>query len=307
MTTAKTDNILKGAVLIIISVFMIAAMNALAKFLTGNYHPIEITFYRNIVILIGFVSWLQFTNQWHLIKTNNMKDQIYRAVVGTCGVVLAFWGISKLPLADATILLYAAPLFVTLLSYPLLGEKVGLFRCCAILVGFFGIIIVAAPEGKNLAMDGIAITLCAALFHALTQLQLRKLGKNENPLTTVFYFMLFGTSLTGIAMPFVYTAPPTFDAYPFLLLIAMAGILQQILKTIGYSMAPTAIVTPINYFGLLWASLIGFVVWHEIPTFNVYVGAGIIIAANLFILWREQHLRKRALAKLIAEEDQTSF
>ncbi len=308
---SENDKVIKGALLILISVFMIASMNALAKFLSGGMHPIEITFYRNVIILAGFCAWFTFTNQWHLAVTRNMKDQIYRAVVGTCGVVMAFWAISKLPLADATTLLYTAPLFVTLLSYPMLDEKVGIYRCSAVLVGFGGIVVVAAPTGQNLAMDGVALGLAAALFNGLTQLQLRKLGRNENPLTTVFYFMVFGTMMTGIAMPFVFSGPPDFDIYPFLLLIGAAGILQQVLKTIGYSIAPTSVVTPINYFGLVFAIIIGFVVWHETPPGTVYIGAAIIIASNLFILWREQYLKKRKRLQQaegpVASGDQTSL
>lgn len=288
-----TDNIIRGALLIVVSVFMIAAMNALAKFLSGTHHPVEITFYRNIVILVGLAAWIVFSGRRDILVTHNLKDQVVRAVVGTSGVVLAFWAISRLPLADATTLLYTAPLFVTLLSYPFLGEKVGPFRTCAVLVGFGGIVVVAAPGGTGLPPDGIALGLAAAFFHALTQLQLRKLGRHENPLTTVFYFMLFGTILTGIAMPFIFTAPPTMEDFPLLLLIGAAGILQQVFKTYGYSMAPTAVVTPLNYFGLLWATLLGFLIWREIPGANVYLGAAIIISANLFILFREQYLKRK--------------
>lgn len=291
------DQVLKGAFLILVSVFMIAAMNAVSKHLSPAMHPIEITFYRNILILIGFFAYLHLSKQWHIAKTNNMKDQIYRAVVGTCGVVFGFWAISKLPLADATTLLYTAPLFVTLLSYPLLGEKVGIYRGGAVLLGFIGIIIVASPTGNNLSTVGIGLGLAAALFNALTQLQLRKLGRNENPITTVFYFMLFGTMITGMFMPFVFTRPPSFDIYPFLLLLGATGILQQVFKTIGYSIAPTAVVTPINYFGLVWAALFGFIFWDEIPTMAMFAGAGIIVASNLFILWREQYLKKKTLSR----------
>lgn len=296
MDHKPADNVLKGAGLIVFSVMMIAAMNAMAKLLSGHYHPVEITFYRNITILAGFCAYMQFAKRWDLLKTQNLLAQLYRAGVGTCGVVLAFWAISKLPLADATTLLYAAPLFVTILSYPLLGEKVGPFRGAAVIVGFCGILLVANPTGHGLSISGIALALSAAFFNALTQLQLRKLGRNQNPLTTVFYFMLFGSIITGVMMPFVYTAPPMIDDYGFLILLAAAGVLQQVLKTIGYSIAPTSVVTPLNYSGLIWAALIGFLFWNEVPTASALTGAGIIISANLFILWREQYLKRKGAA-----------
>lgn len=285
------DNIIKGAVLLFVSVSMIATMNAVAKYLGDTHHPIEITFYRNIVILIGFSFWLWHTKQWHLTKTSNLGGQVYRSVVGTCGVVFAFWAVQKLPLAEATTILYAAPLFVTLLSYPLLGEKVGPFRSIAVLTGFGGIIVLAGPTGENLALAGILLALAASFFHGLTQIQLRRLGKTSNPLTTVFYFMLIGTIITGACMPFVYTQAPTINDYPLLLLLAGTGILQQLFKTVAYGLAPASVITPVNYTGLLWAILFGIVIWDDIPGPAVYVGAVIIILSNLVILWREHKLK----------------
>ncbi len=293
MDRKPTDNILKGAGFIILAVMMVAAMNALSKLLSGHYHPVEITFYRNVTILAGFVAYFHFAKRWDLLKTQSMGGQFYRAAVGTAGVVLAFWAIAKLPLADATTLMYSAPLLVTLLSYPMLGEKVGPYRGAAVAIGFAGIILVANPAGHGLSWTGIALALTAALFHALTQLQLRKLGRSENPVTTVFYVMFFGTIITGLMMPFFYTAPPVMGDYGFLILLSAAGILQQILKTIGYSIAPTSVVTPLNYSGLIWAAMIGFVFWDEVPKMSVFAGGAIIISANLFILWREQYLKRK--------------
>lgn len=288
------DHIVKAAAYLFVSVSMIAAMNALAKYLGDTHHPIEITFYRNIVILIGFAFWLKISGQWHITHTDNLPGQIYRSVVGTCGVVFAFWAVSKLPLAEATTILYAAPLFVTLMSYPLLGEKVGIYRSTAVLLGFVGIIIVAAPSGKNLPAEGLLLALAAAFFHALTQIQLRRLGKTSNPLTTVFYFMLIGTIITGICMPFVYTGPPDMGEFPFLMLLAATGILQQLFKTVAYGLSPAALLTPINYFGLVWATFFGFVIWGDIPGITACIGAAIIVCCNLFIIWRENQVRKRA-------------
>ena len=206
--------------------------------------------------------------------------------------MFAFWAVGKLPLAEATTILYAAPLFVTILSYPMLGEKVGPYRMAAVCAGFCGVLIVAKPSGQNLPWDGVALALAAAFFHALTQIQLRKMGKVSNPITTVFYFMLIGTILTGLCLPFVYTAPPDWHAAPFLLLLAATGILQQIFKTVAYGLAPVASITPVNYLGLVVAVILGFIVWGENPAPVFYAGAALIIASNLFIVYREHVLKK---------------
>lgn len=294
--THKDDNVLRGAILIVVAVFMIAAMNALGKFLSTTLHPVEIVFYRNAVILCGLLFWMKISGNTHLIRTNELKAHAYRASVGTMGVVLAVSTVARLPLADATTLLYTAPLFVTALSYFMLGEQVGPWRLGAVVAGFLGVFFIAAPRGENLPLSGVAFGLSAALFHALTQLQLRKLGRSEHHLTTVFYFMVFGTVFTAPAMPFVFTGPPTMESYIPLALLAFVGVGQQVLKTEGYALAPTAVVTPINYTGLVWAAIFGLVIWHDVPGLGVYLGAGIIISCNLFILWRENYLKRKASA-----------
>lgn len=286
------DDALKGILLVAAAVLMIALGNAVGKYMGEGMHPMELVFYRNVVVLVGLVAWFQLSGRWGQLKTKDFKGHIYRSIVGTCGVVFTFWSLSKLPLADATTLFYAAPLIVCALSVPMLGEKVGPFRSTAIIAGFAGITIVANPSGTGLPADGILLALCAALFHALTQLQLRKLGKSESPMTTVFYFMLFGTLITGASMPFVFTAPPDLPMVPIMLAFSFTAISQQVLKTYGYSMAPASLVTPINYTGLLWAAIIGFLVWGTVPQPSLYVGGAIVIAANLSIVWRESYLKK---------------
>jgi drug/metabolite transporter (DMT)-like permease len=282
------DNVMKGALFIFVSVFMIAAMNALAKFLGTSYHPIELVLYRNIPILAGLCLYFHYKGRWKLVETHRIRSHITRALIGTSGVVLAFSAVLYLPLADAVTLMYAAPIFVTLLSYPLLKEKVGPWRTGAVLVGFIGIVIVAMPSGSSLSGLGVSLALAAALFHALTQLLLRDLGRSEHPLTTVFYFMLIGSIACTLCLPFIDANGPALSDSGLLLLLAIAGGTQQILKTRGYAMAPTSVVTPLNYTGLLWASLFGFIIWQEIPGANIWAGAFLIITANFFILWREK-------------------
>lgn len=288
------DDIFKGVLYIVISVFMIAAMNALAKYLGAEMNPVEMTFYRNVVILSGLSFYLAASGQTRLMKTRYLKGQIWRAVCGTLGVTSAFWAVSLLPLAEATTILYAAPLIVVFLSYPILKEKVGPWRLGAATAGFAGVILVALPmQGFSLPPGSLAVALVAAFFNAQTQLQLRKLGRtDEHTLTTVFYFMLIGTLLTAPFMPFVFSGPPSFGQSPLVLLLAVTGILQQVLKTIGYALAPTSVVSPINYTGLVWATMFGAVIWDQMPTWNVFAGAGIIIVCNLFILYRE-HVKRR--------------
>lgn len=287
------DKILQGALLICATAFMISAMNALAKLLGGDYHPAELIFYRNLVVLVALIPFFHFSKQWHLIRTKRPKAHITRALIGTTGVGLAFWAVSLLPLADATTIMYSAPLFVTALSYPLLKEKVGPWRWSAVIIGFIGVIIIAAPTGENLLILGIIIALSAALFHGLTQILLRDMGKTENPLTTVFYFMVFGTIATGLILPFVWSGGLKIEDFILIILLGIAGGAQQIFKTKGYSLAPVSVISPFNYTGLIWATLLGFILWNEFPSWHVALGAAMIIFSNIFILWREQRKKNK--------------
>lgn len=286
------EKILQGALLICATAFMIAVMNSTAKLLSGNYHPVELIFYRNLVVLAALLPFFHFSKQWHLVKTTRPKAHIARALIGTTGVGLAFWAVSLLPLADATTIMYTAPLFVTMLSYPLLKEKVGPWRWGAVLIGFIGVVLIAKPTGEDLFIFGILIALSAALFHGTTQILLRDMGKTEHPLTTVFYFMAFGTIATGLILPFIWSGNLKKEDFFLILLLGVTGGLQQIFKTKGYSLAPVSIISPFNYTGLIWATILGWMLWDDLPSWGVILGGAIIIISNIFIIWRENRKKK---------------
>ena len=296
MASGHKDQILLGAALICATAFMIAAMNAVAKLLGGDYHPVELIFYRNLVVLAALLPFFHFSKKWYLVKTKRPKAHIIRALVGTTGVGLAFWAVSLLPLANAITLMYTAPLFVTALSYPLLKEKVGPWRWLAVFIGFMGVVLIMSPSGENLLFLGVAVSLAAALFHGLTKVLLRDMGKTENSLTTVFYFMVFGTIATGLILPFVWRGGRQADDFILVLVLGITGGLQQILKTKGYSLAPVSVISPFNYTGLIWATILGVMFWNELPGWSVIGGATIIVLSNIFILWREQR-KKSHVAK----------
>ncbi len=285
------DNIKLGSALVLSSAFFLTCMGVAAKFLSETHHPIEIAFYRNFMVLIGFTLYLTVSKKWHIIKTNRCSAHFKRGFIGTLGLVCGFWSISFLPLATATTLYYMAPLMIVLLSVPMLKERVGLPRYLAVLVGFLGVVLVVNPSGQDVIMIGFVFAFFDAFFSALTQIFLRDLGKTENPLTTVFYYMLIGTIVTALALPFVWTGMPQTENILLLLVLGLAGGLQQFTKTKGYGLAPVAITSPLTYTGVVWAVFLGWVFWDSLPTISVLLGASIIIASNLFILWRERKIK----------------
>ncbi len=291
-----TDHILKGGFLTLFSVFMIACMGVLAKFLSETITPIEIAFYRNLMVFSGFVLFLSVTNKWHRVKTKRGKAHIIRASVGTMGLICGFYSISLLPLATAATLYYTAPLMVVILSGPMLREHVGLPRYIAVVIGFAGVMLVVRPDGQELVLIGLIFAFFDAFFSALTQIYLRDLGKTENSFTTVFYYMGIGMILTFVMLPFVWSGLPKAEALYLLIGVGITGGLQQISKTKGASLAPVALTGPLNYTGIVWAALFGFLFWNHLPTWSLFAGAAIIVASNIFILWRENRNKKYALS-----------
>lgn len=291
------DNILKGGFLTLISVFFLSGMAAFAKFLSDSMNPIELAFYRNLMVFTGFIIFLWATNNWHTIKTQRRNTHIIRASIGTLGLICGFYSISFLPLATAATLYYTAPLMVVVLSGPMLREIVGLPRYIAVVIGFAGVILVINPSGQDLVLIGLIFAFFDAFFSALTQIYLRDLGNTENPFTTVFYYMGIGTLMTLLMMPFVWTGIPGSDQLLLLLGLGLTGALQQITKTFGASLAPVFVTGPLSYTGIVWATLFGFIFWQHLPTWSVFAGAFIIVASNIYILWREnrknQHVDQR--------------
>lgn len=301
MSTSTTalphqDRIIKGMMFGIAAFFVLALMNMFGKLLSTHHHVIEIAFYRNIVAVGPLLIYFILTKKTAQLRMTKKKAMFFRALNGTIGLVTTFAAYSKLPMADATVLLFTASLMVPALSYFFLKEYVGPYRWTAVGVGLLGIIIMADPSG-DMNMLGVGLALLAALFHASAGIMMRYL-KTEPPLAVTFYFILCGAILCGLAMPFI--ASPLIGNDIWLILgIGATGSLAQLLLTSAYKYAPPAAIAPFNYLGLIWATGIDILIWHYVPEMSVFVGAGIVIACNLFIIYREH---KNARAKEITAE-----
>ncbi len=283
-------NILYGLFLYAAAIFTIVAMNSFAKLATETYHPFELVFYRNLAGLIVIGLFLFWKKDMVVLKTDRPKAHIVRGLVGTLSAFLVFSAHKYLPVADATALMYAAPLIITAFSGPLLKEKVGLYRWAAVIVGFAGVLIIVSPSGSG-SLIGYAYAFAAAFTIAGVSLALRDLGHTENPTTTVFYFLLTGVVVTGIFMPFIGSMPQIGTLW-VLAGVCVAGVLQQFLKTKAFVIAPASTLSPLQFTGLVWGVLFGFLFFNDWPTAHVWIGGAVVIASNLFIVWRERKKKK---------------
>ncbi|MEX0921435.1 MAG: DMT family transporter [Rhodovibrionaceae bacterium] len=259
--------------------------DAIAKWFTQDYHPLQILFIRQALALpMVFAAALALRGTASL-KTVNLRVHALRGLLLVGAATCNFLGLRYLPLAEATTLILAAPFFITALSAPLLGEQVGWRRWSAVLIGFLGVLIVVRPGIATFQPAAIYV-LAAALLYALIMLSARWIDRGEGFWTMVFYFTLFATIFSGLgAAPF--WQPLNLEDLPLYLVMAVAGTLGITLISQAFRLGPAAVVAPFEYSILLWASLLGWLVWQELPDLWTYLGAAVIAASGSYIVLRE--------------------
>ncbi len=282
---AEHDNVLKGVLFAISAFFLLAVMGACAKLLTQNHHVMEVAFFRNLVPFVLMTAYALALKKKNNFKVKNTKMIVIRVIVGTGGLITTFGALNALPISDATVIFMAANLILPILAYFVLGESVGAHRVLAIMIGFLGVFLVAAPTGQVNPI-GLSLALGAACFHATVQIVLRRL-KEENPFAVTYYFTLGGMLVTAAFLPWIATWPQT-DELLLIFILGCSGGLAQYCLTSAFKNAPATIAAPFNYTGLLWATGLDIMIWGYIPSWQVYLGGAIIIGAKIYILHRER-------------------
>jgi drug/metabolite transporter (DMT)-like permease len=272
--------------------FMFTVMNVFAKLLSAKHSVIEIAFYRNLIASLPFLFMVFVLGRRDILVIKSKPSLVgLRAVLGAVSLMTTFLAFSLMPMAETTVLLFTASLFIPVLGVFFLGERVGPWRWAAVFIGFAGVVIMAQPGGQ-VNMLGIAVALGAALMHATLQIVLRYLGRFESPETITFYFVVVGALVTAVPLPLV-AVTPTMAEVPLLFGVGLSGALAQWLLSVAFRNAPAAIVTVFNYSGIVWATAFGWLIWNDWPLPKVLSGAAIVIASNGLIIWRES--RRRAL------------
>jgi drug/metabolite transporter (DMT)-like permease len=183
---------------------------------------------------------------------------------------------------------FAAPLLVTALSVLVLRERVGWRRWSAVSIGFVGVIVMVKPDAG--LFDRIAvIALVATVFYALVIVSIRKLSRTETPTAIVFYYALTSTLITGAVLPFVWVMPDA-EGWVLLILVGVIGGIAQFAMTNAYRLATVSIIAPFDYMHIIWAALLGFFIWGEVPGNTIWIGTAIVMASGIYILFREARL-----------------
>lgn len=259
----------------------------------------EVLFWRQMATVPILLAWLAWRSEVSRLRTLRLSAHFRRALMGTVGMAFTFGAPVLLPLAEATTLGFTTPIFAVIFSALLLGEKVGRYRWLAVVLGFCGVLVIARPDG-NLPLLGSLVGLGAGVMVALISIQVRDLTRTDEPLSIVFWFATLSTPVLALGLPFVASAHTT-QQWLLLGALGVLGCVGQLLLTASLRFGQVASVIVMDYTALIWATLYGWAIWGEVPRSATWLGAPLILAAGLVIVWREHRLgllknRERASA-----------
>jgi len=275
----------------VVGIAFMATFDATAKFLGEGYGVVQLVFFRNFFGLLFVLCLLARAGGIGQLRNRHPVLHGLRAGFGLGATFSFFIGLQFMPLAEAFALTFTGPMFITVLSIPVLGEQVGPRRWTAVLVGFVGVVIMLRPGSEALRVEAL-LPLTAALCYAFIMLLSRKLSQRESITSVLFWTALIGSLASGAALPFDWVSPTPRD-WALFILLGLLGSLTMWFMTLAYRNAPAAVVAPFDYTILLWGLLIGWLVWHELPDPQIWPGAAILIACGLYITHRETRLGRR--------------
>ena len=229
------------------------------------------------------------------LKTKNPMGHVWRGLFGTTAMGLTFTGLGLLPLPEVTAIGFATPIFTVILAAVLLGEQIRLIRVTAVAVGLVGVMIILWPRFSNIgtmeqtATIGALLILMATMVRSLVQIHIRQLVQNEDTAAIVFYFSCTASLLALCTLPFGWVMPDL-QTFGLLVLAGLIGGVAQILITSAYRFGSASMLAPYDYTSMLFAILLGYVFFAELPTMMMLAGAALVISAGALVIWRERQL-----------------
>lgn len=264
-----------------------ALLSALVKWTGSRGIPVfEIILFRNLFAFVPLGLYIWRTTGFEVLKTKRPFGHLVRSAVGLTGMVCGFSAVQYLPLTEATALQFTSPLFMTALSALLLSEKVGRHRWGAVLVGFVGVLIMARPLPGQMNIPGVTLGVLSALGAAGAMVAIRQIADTERGPTIVFYFTLGGVAIGLVGSAFGWVTPDPLTL-AMLVVAGLIGGVGQLFLTEALRQAPIGVIAPFDYTQLIWAALLGLVIWGELPHPLTLVGAVVVAASGVYILRRE--------------------
>ena len=285
---AQSSSYTKGIILIILANLVFAAQDGITKYLAEQYHVFSIIMIRYwaFAAFVIILSMMAKGGIRQVAKTKMPKMQMARGVLLGLQICMAAYLFANLGLIDTHVIFASYPLMVTLFSIPLLGEKVGIWRLGAVLVGFLGVIVILQP-GVNV-IDPIALLpLGAAATFAVYNIMTRYVARADSGETSFFWTGIGGFITLTLIGPFFWDPLQGNDIY-WMAILCVTGTLSHYLMIKALEVAEASVLQPFSFLQLVFASFIGVLVYSETLTIHTVMGAAIIVASGLFIIWRER-------------------
>jgi drug/metabolite transporter (DMT)-like permease len=295
LTAASSPDGRRGVAILcmLAGVLMLTTQDAVTKWLVVDHNVGEIMLYRGLVTVPLFallIVWREGGRaSLRVLRSTNPRLQILRAAINSLGGLALVAGFRWMPLADAMTIFFASPILIAALSAPILGEHVSWRRWLAILVGFLGVVLMMQPSGGG-ALDPVAfLPLIAMACIASRDIITRILGARDLSLTILFYTLWVPLPIGLAAVAILGWSSPEGLAWPLFVAAGMLNLAGQGLTIHALTLAPAALLAPLRYVALIWAVVIGMVIWGDMPDALKAVGGGLIIAAGLVISRPERH------------------
>lgn len=293
------ENPFRAIALKVTSVLLFVVMASFIKAASAEVPPGEAVFFRSLFAMPVIVLWLAARGELRSgLRAKDPKAHIWRGIIGSMAMGMSFAGLAILPLYEVKAIQYAMPLFVVILAAIMLGEVVRKVRLTAVGMGMIGVLIILWPRlttfsdttaDPRLAF-GALVVLTGSFCAAFAQIHVRRMVETEQTAAIVFWFSMTATALSLLTLPFGW-AVPSLKAAAFLVGAGLVGGIGQILLTSAYRYADASIVAPFEYASMVFALIIGLLIFDEVPTLPMLGGAALVIAAGVLVILRERYLR----------------
>ena len=286
----KTTDTYNGMACMVVGVLMLASADAITKLLIVDFHAGEIIFYRGVFAFLPLLPLIVRNGGIRSLRLQQPRGVWWRGVIALVTSVFVALSFINLPLAEASALIFTSPIFLTALSPWLLGEKVGWQRWSAVLIGFAGVVVMIEP-GSSAFTIWAFVPLIAALCSASRDILTRRLGIVDSATTVMFYTSIVALIGGAITMPWAGPVPNA-EQWALFMVSGVFVSLAHLLIVMALQLAEGPTVAPLKYVSLVWSAILGYLIWGDVPGVWKVFGAMMVVAAGLFILYRETRIQK---------------
>jgi len=287
---ARREHIPLGILYMVAATVVFAASSAVSKWLVESYPVGEVLFTRTLVALLTCALFIIPQTGLAVFRTRRLSHHLMRSVSQGCSQTFLLIAFSLMPLAGAIAINFSAPLFTALISALWFKETVGPARWLALLVGFSGVLIVTNPGAGTFEIGALFALANAVLFGSVT-VGVRRMTTTESAETLIVYQLALLTAFFALFLPWTWTWPTATDA-GWILFNGVSNAVGQYWWTRALHLAPASAVAPFNYLALVWASILGFAIWGDLPTLSLVIGSAVVVASGLFLFWHESNARQ---------------